>query len=453
MKNNDIKNLNAIKILGIEMIANAQSGHPGIVLGSGSILYTLFKYHLNFNCKNPKWINRDRFVLSAGHGSALLYSLMFYFGYKINIDDIKNFRQLKSKTSGHPEYWSIPGIEATTGPLGQGIAMAVGMSLTQKWLGNNHYLTYKNDLYNHYVYCLCGDGDLQEGISYESMSLAGKWKLKNLIILYASNDIQLDGKTTDSFSENMKKRVESQNFNYFLIKNGNDIDLINKTIKKAKTQKNGKPNFIEIKTIIGKDTLLENSSKVHGLPLNQKNIDFLYKKLGWTHKKFKYDKNIQRKLSKILFERSNEKYLSWLKKYKKYDPKKTNNQILISKIIKNIKLEPESTRVICGKIFKNIYLQYDLFIGGSADLSSSTKIMGKNGFFSHNNLAGQEIKFGVREFAMSAIINGITLHSFLRGYCSTFLVFSDYAKAAIRLAAIMNICSLFIFSHDSVFIG
>ena len=267
MKINDKLLINNIRILGVSMVQEANSGHPGIVLGLAPTIYSIFKNHLVFNPNDPKWYNRDRFVMSAGHGSALLYSIMFFVGYDISLNDLKKFRHYNSKTAGHPEYWDIPGIEATTGPLGQGIGMGIGMAIAEK------NLSQITNIYNHYTYILCSDGDLQEGVSYEAMSLAGNLMLNKLIILYDSNNIQLDGITKNAFSENIKKRVESQNFEYFIVYDGNNIDEINEVINKAKMSKLSNPKFIEIKTIIGYGSVNENTSKVHGAPLS--NSDFI----------------------------------------------------------------------------------------------------------------------------------------------------------------------------------
>lgn len=454
INNNEL--INNIRMLGVSMVQNANSGHPGIVLGLAPTIYTLFKDFLIINPNNPHWYNRDRFVLSAGHGSALLYSVMYFAGYPVSITDIKKFRQYGSKTAGHPEYRDIPGIEATTGPLGQGIGMGIGMAIAEKSLNKNTLI------YDHHTFIICSDGDLQEGISYESMSLAGNLNLSKLIILYDSNKIQLDGVTKNAFTENIKKRVESQGFEYFEIFDGNNYDEIKTIITKAINSKILKPKFIEVHTIIGYGAKNENTNSIHGAPLSNKDFVDLKKFYGFENKDDFYVNEILRndfinciqKRSKSKYLYSTNNYTKFGNKIKKIIENRKKNLINYSKIINNYcKKELQSSREIVGDMFQNLFNDNIWFLGGSADLSSSTKIRGGNGIFLYPTFEGRDIWFGVREFGMASIVNGITLHGGLISYCSTFFCFSDYMKPALRLAALMQIPSIFIYSHDSIFLG
>ncbi len=463
-KNDNQKAINNIKMLGIDAIHAANSGHPGIVLGIAPIIYQLFKEHLNFKTSDPYWLNRDKFVLSAGHGSALLYSVMFYFGYEdIKLNDIEEFRQMSKKTPGHPERWCFKGIEATTGPLGQGIGQATGMALAQKWCHQNIKTQSKQSVIDSWVYVLCGDGDLEEGISYESMSFAGHNKLDNLIIIYDSNKIQLDGKVSDSFSEDIKMRVKAQNFDYYYISDSNNIDEFSKIIIEIKKKTSNKPSFIQVNSIIGEGTLLKNTNKVHGAPLNDENIEHLKKSLKWQHPPFYVDEEVKKNIQQYTMKRTFEKYKNselLMNTLKEEDIKKyseiTNNaqEISFEGLIKGLKLnQVNSVRNLSADILNNLFKQKELLLGGSADLSCSTKIAGKDGIYSKSNISGKEIAFGVREFAMGTIATGINCTKLLRSYCSTFFTFSDYLKPSIRLTAISKIPTVYIFSHDSIFVG
>lgn len=427
------------------MVAKANSGHPGIVLGAAPMVYTLFLKHLNINVNNSKWINRDRFVMSAGHGSALLYSMLYHAGFKYQIANLKKFRQLNSKTPGHPEYLECDGVDATTGPLGQGLAMGVGMATAEKYLNNKF-----PNVINHFTYVLCGDGDLQEGVAKEAMEFAGFNKLSKLIILFDSNDIQLDTSTAVVTKINHKKYVEALGFDYFLVKDGEDIGAIDKALSQAKTS--NKPTFIEVKTIIGHGSLKQGTSGVHGAPLAKDDLYQLRQKLNAN--KFDIPDEIFSYVRKKIKKRVNSLYERWEKTYNH------DNEIIkeINRVLNrdfkiedfSFKVKPnEATRVSSGIIFNEIQKQIPLLIGGSADLSGSTKIKGIKGDFP----SGNNINFGVREFAMGAIINGMNLHGGVIPFASTFFVFSDYIKPAIRLAALQKIPSLFIFTHDSVFVG
>ena len=390
--NNDNIAINNIKMLGIDAINAANSGHPGIVLGIAPIVYQIFKEHLNYNISDTKWLGRDKFVLSAGHGSALLYSTMFYFGYEsIKLKHLKRFRQMCSKTPGHPERWCFEGVEATTGPLGQGIGQAVGMALAQKWCKQNLTVKPEIPVIDSWVYVLCGDGDLEEGVSYESMSFAGHNNLNNLIIIYDSNKIQLDGKVSDSFSENIKMRVESQNFNYYYLESSHDINGFSKIIDIIKKETNNRPSFIEVNSIIGEGTLLENSNKVHGAPLNSDNLKQLRKTLKWDHPEFFIDEkvriNIQNYVNKRVFPIYKQS-INIMNKYKKEDTETyyelnfgNLQKISYKKLLDNIPLNKISpVRTMSSLVLNNLFSQKKLLLGGSADLSCSTKIGGKMGY-------------------------------------------------------------------------
>ncbi|MDI4567697.1 MAG: transketolase, partial [Mycoplasma sp.] len=400
--------IKTLKINGIAAVNRASSGHPGIVLGAATIIHTLFSRVMNYLPSEPTWINRDRFIMSAGHGSALLYSQLRILGL-ISEEQLKNFRQLGSETAGHPEHNLKLGIEMTTGPLGQGIASAVGVALAEKHLNS------KFKEIDHFTYVLCGDGDLQEGISYEAMSFAGHNELNKLIILYDSNDIQLDTPVKKTFSEDIKKRVESQNWDYQLVSN-NEVDEIEKAILNAK--KSNKPSLIEIKTIIGQDATNQNTPKVHGAPLGN-DIDNVIKKLNWTYGDLFFIPNEVKELYKeTLITRSR-------KALKLFNPSSELIQFLTYKYIK-IKVElpkNQATRVTSGLVIEYLNDKLPLWIGGSADLSSSTKAKGGDGDFSPLNPSSRNILFGVREFSMAAIANGIALHSQLIPFVSTFAVF------------------------------
>ncbi|MBE6153474.1 MAG: transketolase [Firmicutes bacterium] len=460
----DKKIIDNIKMLGINMIDSAQSGHPGIVLSSAPIIYALYSRHLNINPNDPTWLNRDRFVLSAGHGSALLYACLYMAGYNITLDDLKGFRQLKSITPGHPELNVTPGVDLSTGPLGQGFASAVGMAIAEKYLKSNYNVDKKYEIFNHNIYVLCGDGDLMEGISYEASSLAGNLKLDNLIILYDSNNTSLDGKTNMTFSEDICKRFESQNWNYILVKNGEDVDAIDKAIIHAK--KSDKPTIIEIKTTIGNGSLLEDSNKVHGIPLSSEDIEQLSKKLDIRNIPFSPSSDAVESFRNMIKSRVGLEYDRWNDMYNEFIDNSDNDIKRDFNILKgdtNIDFNilqkhvsedlDEALRISNGSILNLLCSNTKLFIGGSADVSSSTKTyLNDQGDFTKDNYKGKNIWFGVREHAMGAILNGISTYN-IRTFGSTFLSFSDYLKPAIRMSAIMNLPVTYIFTHDSINIG
>lgn len=460
----DERIINNIRSLSIDMIDEAKSGHPGICLGAAPIIYTVFSKHLNYSIKDSTWLNRDRFIMSAGHGSALLYATMYMSGFELTIDDLKKFRQLGSKTPGHPEYGVTPGVEASTGPLGQGLATAVGMALGEKILSNKFMLEKNKSLIDYNIYVLCGDGDLMEGISYEAASFAGNLCLDNIIVLYDSNNVSLDGDTNLTFTENVLDRFKALGWHTDLVKNGNDVKEIDKAIKDAK--KALKPSIIEIKTIIGDSSKWAGTNKVHGTKLESDDIAALKLKYGISDEKFYVDENLRKEMSASLMERSAIKYELWASNYRNYlDNVLHGDDSSIKWLFKreNINLlnydfqfSPdlnEGTRVTNGTIMNAIADMIPNLIGGSADLSSSTKTYITNGKdIKDGSYDGKNIWFGVREHSMGAILNGLALSNF-RPFGSTFLVFSDYLKPSIRMSALMDLPVTYIFTHDSIYVG
>lgn len=431
----DIKVINSIKGLSIDMISKAGSGHPGVALGAAPIIYTLYSRHLNIDLEDDKWINRDRLVLSGGHASALLYSMLFYVGY-LSLEDLKNFRRINSKTPGHPEI-ETRGVDISTGPLGQGIANGVGMAIAEKYYEN----TLSKDI-DYYTYVMCGDGDLMEGISYEVTSLAGTLNLNKLILLYDSNNVTLDGNTNLTFNEDIKKRFESINWNYIKVLNGNDINEIDRAISIGKSS--DKPTIIEINTIIGEGSMYEGTNKVHGTPLTDEDIANLKIKLNLSQVPFDVDMNLVYEFRNHIKNRCKQKELI----------NKEEESLDVYSLINNFyeKID-EPLRVTNGKIMNLISNELKYFIGGSADVSLSTKtLLLEKGIFSKDNYAGRNIYYGVREHAMGAISNGIASCG-IRTFNSTFLSFSDYLKPAIRMSALMNLPVTYIFTHDSITIG
>lgn len=451
-----IKNL---RVLSLEQINRAASGHPGIALGAAPIVHTLFKHHLKISPKRLGWIDRDRFILSAGHGSSLLYSALHLAKFDISKEDLKDFRQLNSITPGHPEVGMTDGVEASTGPLGQGVAMAVGMALAESHLAAKYN---KGDIkvIDHYTYCLCSDGDLQEGISAEALSFAGHNKLNKLILLYDSNDIQLDSETSYTYSEDIKTRYESIGFNYIKVENGESVVDIDSAIMEAK--KSNKPTMIEIKTIIGKGSSLENSSKVHGAPLSTKEVLKFRADLGGEEfsvldEVISYYEDI-----KIAGEfefkawESNMKYYSvhYEEEYKELTNILNNiNETDFSVLPKYEKGYKKATRVTSGEVLFELSKQLPVLFGGAADLASSTKTIIGGGIYSNSNQEGRNVLYGVREHAMGAISNGLALHQGFIPFASTFFVFSDYMKPAIRLSALMGLQVIYLFTHDSIAVG
>lgn len=460
MNKKDLLCINALRVLSVDCINKAKSGHPGIALGAAPILYSLYKNHLIQYNKDSKWINRDRFILAAGHGSILLYSLLHFLGYKITLEDLKNFRSFNSLTPGHPEYNHTDGIDATSGPLGQGIPMAVGMAMSEHILREKFN---KDDLklIDHYTYVLSSDGDLQEGVAMEAVSLAGHYKLNKLIVLYDSNDIQLDGEVKLANSENTKLKFESMNWNYLYVKDGNDIDDISDKIELAK--KSDKPTLIEVKTIIGYGATNQNTSDVHGAPIGLEKAIELKKNLNWNYDLFEIPNEVYTNFKNII-DKNEIEYHKWVNKLELYKNKYQEDYELFNKYLNDgFKIDynnlpkfeniNEATRNTSGKLINYFSDVFPNLIGGSADLTKSTKAKGVNGNYNHDNPFGRNINYGVREHAMGAITNGIVLHGGFKAFSGAFFVFSDYMKPAIRMAALMNIPSIFVFSHDSVLVG
>lgn len=455
-------NINTLRMLGVDMINKAKSGHPGIVLGAAPILYTLFTRFINIDPENPEWWNRDRFILSAGHGSALLYALYHLCGYDISIEDLKQFRQFGSMTPGHPEYRHTPGIEMTTGPLGQGVATACGMALAENFLCNR-FNRLRYPICSHKTYVLCGDGDLQEGIAMEAVSLAGHLKLNDLVVLYDSNDIQLDGEVALDNTENIGEKFKAMNWEYIYVADGNDIEEISEAIKKANEM--DKPVLIEVKTIIGFGAPNQATNECHGSPLGDDKTAALRASLHYDDEPFEVSKDVYEFFHKNVKERGVVKEVEWshmLEDYeKKYPELYQDYQDFFYNTFKvreshlpEFKIgESESTRKILGQVLDYYSIDLPNILGGSADLTPSTFVKGANGNFEVESKDGRNIKFGVREHAMGAMINGINLHGGVKGFCAGFFVFSDYLKPAIRQAAIMRLPSIFIFSHDSVCVG
>ena len=463
----DISNLSiaTIRSLGIDTINKANSGHPGMVLGSTPALYTLFNKELNIYNKEAEWINRDRFVLASGHASALLYSMLHLTGFDVSIDDLKNFRQLNSRTPGHPEIEMTHGVDASSGPLGQGIPMATGMAMAEKFLASQ-YNKENFDVIDHYTYVLCGDGDMQEGVTYEAASLAGHLSLGKLIVLYDANKVTLDGPLSMSFSENVKKRYEACNWQVLEVKDGNDINEIHKAIKKGKKEQ-FKPTLIIVNTIIGFGSANQGTNKVHGAPLGKedgKNAKLSY---GFDHEEFYVPEEVYEDFKKKTIKRGKSKFNKWNKLFNEYkeqyptEAKQLEDAIAgkysldINEILKNYPVgHNDATRNTSLEIIQEVAKQNPTFLSGTADLASSTKTKIKDeDDFSVENYNGRNLVFGIREFAMVAIMNGMTLHKGVKVSSGGFLVFSDYFKAAVRMACLMKLPIILPLSHDSIAVG
>lgn len=461
------KSVNAIRVLAADTVQKANSGHPGMPLGSAAMAYELWANHLTHNPKNPKWVNRDRFILSAGHASSLLYSLLHLFGYGLTIEDMKNFRQDNSLTPGHPEYGHTVGVEATTGPLGAGMGMAVGMAMAQAHMA----ATFNTEDYNiidHYTFVLGGDGCMEEGISSEAFSLAGTLGLSKLIVLYDSNNITIEGNTDLTFTEDVNKRMEAFGFQTLTVEDGNNLEEISKAIELAKAEKT-KPSFITVKTKIAFGCpAKEGSESSHGSPLGEENVKALRDNLGWEEQETfvipqdVYD-NFAQKAKK-----GQEAEDNWNKLFKAYCEKYPEKKALWDKyfaVIDDEKLlncdefwsyedKPQATRSLSGNMINRLAKIMPNFWGGSADLGPSNKTVIKDGgSFSKNNYLGRNIHYGVREFAMAAIANGITLYGGTKTFVGTFFVFSDYLKPMARLAALMKIPVTYVLTHDSIGVG
>ncbi|MCQ6281840.1 transketolase [Bacillus sp. EB600] len=465
--NLDQLSINTIRTLSIDAIEKVGSGHPGMPMGSAPMAYTLWTKFMNYNPSNPNWFNRDRFTLSAGHGSMLLYSLLHLTGYKLSLEDLKNFRQWGSKTPGHPEFGHTPGVDATTGPLGQGIAMAVGMAMAERHLAT----TYNRDSFNvidHYTYSICGDGDLMEGVSAEAASLAGHLKLGRLIVLYDSNDISLDGDLHMSFSESVKDRFEAYGWQVLRVGDGNDINAIAKSLAEAKNN-DDQPTLIEVKTIIGYGSPNKGGkSDSHGAPLGKDEIKLVKKHYGWEYEEDFYIPAEVKLHFEELKEVSRTKEQDWNELYAKYEEAYPE----LAKELKNaisgqlpegwdayvpqykIGKDKLATRSSSGEVLNALARSVPQLFGGSADLSSSNKTLLKGEEnFSAVDYSGRNIWFGVREFAMGAAVNGMALHGGVKVFGATFFVFSDYLRPAIRLSALMKLPVIYVFTHDSIAVG
>ena len=467
MRNIENKAINAIRVLSADAIQKANSGHPGLPLGCAAISYELWAKHMNHNPANENWANRDRFILSGGHGSALLYSLFHLFGYgNLSIEDLKSFRQLDSLTPGHPEYRHTKGVEATTGPLGAGMAMAVGMAMAEEHLAAT-FNEADLKVVDHYTYVLGGDGCLMEGISSEAFSLAGTLGLSKLIVIYDSNNISIEGSTDIAFTEDVLGRMASFGFQTIEVKDGNDIEAFGKAIEEAKAETT-KPSFIKVNTIIGYGSpAKQGKASAHGEPLGVDNVKEMKENLAWESLEdffvpadvYAHYEEIKKELAKkeeewnVLFEEFSRKYPEkrtlWDKFHGEVDIKALDSEEFWSWDDK-----ADATRNISGKVLNRLKTIVPNLVGGSADLSPSNKsVMSDYDYFKAGDFSGRNIHFGVRELSMTAETNGLILHGGLRAYCATFFVFSDYTKPMARLASLMRIPTTFIFTHDSIGVG
>ena len=457
--------VDSIRALSIDAIEAANSGHPGLPMGAAPMAYALWTKHLNFNPQSKNYFNRDRFVLSAGHGSALLYSLLHVSG-SLELEEVKNFRQWDSKTPGHPEFRHTDGVEVTTGPLGQGFAMSVGMAMAEKHLAGK-FNKDKYDVVDHYTYVLASDGDLMEGISHEAASLAGHLNLDKLITLYDSNDISLDGELNKAFSENVKERFTSYGWSYILVEDGNDLEAIDKAITEAKTLEG--PTLIEVKTVIGYGAPNKaGTNGVHGAPLGEEERELALKAYGLDpSKRFNVPQEVYDIFSETMLKRANEDEAAWEKLVEAY----TNDYPELGQAFKQaisnelpVDYDKElpvyeagnssATRADSGEVIQALSKSVPAFFGGSADLASSNKSNVKDeADFSSETPEGRNVWFGVREFGMAAAVNGMAVHGGVKPYGATFFVFSDYLKPAVRLSAIMGVPSTFVFTHDSIAVG
>ena len=464
---NNIENMsvNAIRVLAADAVQKANSGHPGLPLGAAAIGYELWANHMSHNPKNPDWENRDRFILSGGHGSTLLYSLLHLFGYGLTLDDIKSFRQWGSKTPGHPEYGVTRGVEASTGPLGAGMAMAVGMAMAEAHLAAR-FNKEGYPVVDHYTYVLGGDGCMMEGINYEAFSLAGTLKLNKLIVLYDSNKISIEGNTDIAFTEDVPARMRALGFNVIEVKDGNDLAEIGKAIEEAKADKE-QPSFIKINTKIGFGSPKEGSADAHGAPLGADNIIAMKKKLGWPGEEpffvpdevYENYKNKAESLAKKeeewnhLFKEYCEKFPEMKALWDEFKDESNAEKLLDDEDFWSYDEKADATRNLSGKVLNKLSAKLPAIFGGSADLAPSNKsYVNGAGDYSAENYAGRNVHFGVRELAMTGIGNGLVLHG-LKAYVSTFFVFSDYVKPMARLASLMEIPLTFVLTHDSIGVG
>ena len=458
--------VNTLRTLSIDAIQRANSGHPGLPMGAAPMAYVLWTRHLKINPKtHMNWVNRDRFVLSAGHGSALLYSLAHLAGYDVSMDDLKNFREWKSNTPGHPEYGCTDGVEATTGPLGQGISMAVGMAMAEAHLGKK-FNREGYPVMDHYTYALIGDGDLMEGVASEAASLAGHLKLGKLIALYDSNGISLDGKTSASFTENVGARFEAYGWQYILVEDGFNLEEIDKAIVQAKTESD-KPTIIEIKTTIGYGSENQGTHKVHGSPLGEEGVAHAKEVYNWNYPPFTVPEEVSQRFKECIQDKGvevenkwNEMFEAYKKEYSDLAQKFSDgfsNKVpnTLGDILPQYREDDSiATRAASQKAINALAKEVSSLWGGAADLASSNKtVIAGEGDFQPESYEGRNIWFGVREFGMACAMNGITLHGGTRVFGSTFFVFSDYLKAAIRLSAIQKLPVIYVLTHDSVAVG
>lgn len=456
------KSVDTIRILSAEAIEKAKSGHPGICIGAAPIGYELFAEHLNFSYKNPQWDNRDRFVLSAGHGSMMLYSLLHLFGFDVTKEDLENFRQLGSRTPGHPEYGKTDGVETSTGPLGQGLANAVGFAVAEAHLAA---LFNKPDypVVDHFTYVLTGDGCLEEGIGYEACSFAGTQKLGKLILLYDNNDITIEGDMKNTFSEDTATRFIAQGWQVLRVADANNLTMLNAAIEKAKSDLT-RPSIIICKSVIGYGSPLAGTADCHGAPLGEANLQAMREYFHWTEPAFEAPADVKKHClaiaeSKLAKENEwNEMFARYEKLYPETAAEYKRFMSGITPDFKELDLpafdKPEATRSCGGKVLNAVAKYLPNVMSGSADLAPSTKteIKGQE-YFTPEHREGCNIHFGIREHAMAAICNGIQLHGGLKAVCSTFFSFSDYMKAGIRMSALMNIPVLYVMTHDSIGVG
>lgn len=459
--------VNAIRFLGVDAIEKSKSGHPGVVMGAAPMAYSLFTKQMRINPEQPNWINRDRFILSAGHGSMLLYALLHLSGFKdVSIEEIKNFRQWGSKTPGHPEYGHTAGVDTTTGPLGQGISTATGFAQAERFLAAKYNREGYN-IFDHYTYVICGDGDLMEGVSGEAASYAGLQKLDKLIVLYDSNNICLDGGTEDAFTENVRERYDAYGWHTALIEDGTDVDAINAAVEEAK--KSGKPSLIEVKTVIGYGSPnKQGTNATHGAPLGAEETQATRENLGWDYAPFEVPEEVYADFKTNVAERGEAAYDAWVKlveDYKQAYPELAEevSAILAGKDPVEIKPEdfpaleagfPQATRNSSQDALNVAASVMPNFLGGSADLAhSNMTYIKEDGLQDSTHPLNRNIQFGVREFAMGTILNGLSAHGGLRVYGGTFFVFSDYVKAAMRLSALQGLPVTYVFTHDSIAVG
>lgn len=455
--------VNTMRMLSVDAIEKANSGHPGITLGAAPMAYALWQYHLKFNPKDAAFFDRDRFILSAGHGSMLNYALLHLYGFDLDIEDIKNFRQFGSKTPGHPERGVTEGVEISTGPLGQGIANAVGMAIAEAHLSAKYNKGgYK--IVDHYTYAICGDGCMMEGIEAEAASLAGTLKLNKLIVLYDDNNITIEGSTSLAFSEDVKKRHEAQGWFVIDVKDGLNPEAVRKAIKKAKAQTE-KPSLIVCHTVIGYGSPAQGTAAVHGAPLGEANVAALRKALNYEYAPFEVDKSVYAHCKRAATRGKNAER-EWKKLFHEYSEKypdlakeflsETSGKLKDLKGYKELYEfeKDDATRSAGGVVLNKIAKILPEVMGGSADLgpSNKTTLKGESDF-SAENYAGRNMHFGIREHAMSAICNGMAAHGGILPYCSTFFVFSDYMKNGMRMSAIMNLNVTYILTHDSIGVG